>query len=297
MLELLKKIFPDSKTKVAALSIFSNTLLVIFKFIIGIMIGSISIISEAIHSALDLAAAVIAFISVKMSYQPPDEKHKFGHGKIENISGTIEALLIFAAAVWIIIEAVDKLIEGSYVEFPIYGILVMAISAVVNFFVSGVLMKTAKAADSVALEADALHLRTDVYTSIGVMIGLAILYITKIQIFDSIIAIIVALMIIKAAYDLIKKAFDPLTDAALPEDEENEIIKVIKKYKIEGKIIDYHKLRTRKAGADRHIDLHLVVKPDLEVQEAHKICDFIEREIKEKLSNCHVLIHVEPDSN
>ncbi len=157
------------KESAARLSVLSNSFLVVFKVIIGVAIGSVSIISEAIHSGVDLLAAVIAMFSVKTSSVPADERHPFGHGKIENISGFVEALLIFGAAFWIIFEALQKLNVPDVMENPQWGVGVMLFSAVMNFIVSQKLFQVGKEADSIALHADAWHLRTDVYTSAGVM--------------------------------------------------------------------------------------------------------------------------------
>jgi len=289
----IKNVIADEKQKVAALSIISNTSLVLLKLIAGIITGSVSIISEAIHSGLDLAAAIIAFIAVRVSSRPPDHRHRYGHGKFENISGTIEALLIFIAAIWIIFEAYEKIVTGAKVETIGIGIAVMAFATLVNWIISGALMRTARKTDSIALEADAMHLRTDVYTSLGVMVGLSVLYITKIQILDPLIAIAVALLIIKAAYDLTLKALVPLLDVALPADEEAEIDCAISKIHSEG-IVGFHQLRTRKAGSERYVDMHLVVARNLSISEVHNLCDRIENEIENCLPSVHVLVHAEP---
>ena len=282
----------NEKVSAASLSVISNTVLVILKVIVGLMMGSISVLSEAIHSGLDLIAALIAYFSVKQASKPADEIHKYGHGKIENVSGTVEALLIFAAAIYIIYEAVQKFSDRTHVEALGWGALVMAISALMNFMVSGRLMKVAKKHDSIALEADAWHLRTDVYTSLGVMVGIGLIYITGWQILDPFIAIFVAVLILKAAYKLTKDAFNPILDAKLPDEEEALILSVLANYSSD--FLEYHQLRTRKAGADRHIDLHLVVPRDKSIKEVHDLCDQIELEIERLLPNSHVLIHLEP---
>ena len=154
----------NTKVKVARLSLLSNTILIIMKLIVGLVTGSVSIISEAIHSTMDLLAAIIAFFSVRISDRPADDTHPYGHGKIENVSGVIEALLIFVASVWIIVEAVKKIITPGEIESVGIGFIVMFISAGINFIVSKKLYKVAKQEDSIALEADALHLKADVYT-------------------------------------------------------------------------------------------------------------------------------------
>ena len=271
------------------------------KVVVGLLSGSISILSEGIHSGIDLLAACIAFFAVKESSKPADERHAYGHGKIENISGTIEALLIFIAVIWIVWEAVQKIIRivaGESVEVGTMaldlGLLVMGCSALINVFVSSRLMKTAKKTDSVALEADALHLRTDVYTSAGVFVGLLLIRLTGWHVFDPIIALFVAVLILKAAYDLIKKAFFPLIDVSLPESEKKIITDILAQHA--DKFVEFHELRTRKAGAERFVDLHLVVPRNLSIAEVHDLCDVIEQEINAQLKETRVLIHAEPCS-
>lgn len=282
----------DVKTKAAWLSVLSNAVLMSGKFIVGFMIGSISVISEAIHSANDLLASFIALFAVQRSSKPPDKEHPYGHGKIENISGTIEALLIFVAALMIVKEAVEKILHGGEMMDTTWGIVVMGVSAGVNFLVSGYLLKVGRETDSVALEADGMHLKTDVLTSAGVFIGLILIKITGIKIIDPIAAMLVAVLIFKAAYDLTKKAFMPLIDTALDDDKLLAVQSILSEHSHD--FIEYHELRTRKAGRDSHIDLHLVISPDKSVQEAHELCDVIEEKIESCISHSHVLIHVEP---
>ncbi|MGE5422428.1 MAG: cation diffusion facilitator family transporter [Ignavibacteriales bacterium] len=278
--------------KAAWASVFSNTFLVTAKLIVGLAIGSVSVISEAIHSGNDLLASFIALFAVKTSSKPPDDVHPFGHGKIENISGTIEAILIFIAAMMIIKEAVDKLTHGGEMMTLGWGIAVMGLSAAMNLAVSTYLMKIAKQEGSIALEADAIHLRTDVYTSGGVFVGLILIKVTGFTIIDPIAAILVACMIIKAAYDLTRKAFRPLMDTALPQKEIAMVKAAVDSFR--DSYISYHDLRTRRAGRECHIDFHLVTSPDMSVQEVHDLCDQMELRINEDIPYCNVLIHVEP---
>ncbi|MCZ7382986.1 MAG: cation diffusion facilitator family transporter [Candidatus Methanoperedens sp.] len=281
-------------TSVARLSIYSNSLLLIMKLAVGILIGSISILSEALHSGIDLLAAVIANYSVKKAGQPADDEHKFGHGKFENVSGTVEAILIFVAAIIILYKSGEKILGNDGFEFELIGIgiVVMGISAIVNFYVSSRIMKVAKKAESIALEADAYHLTTDVYTSIGVFIGLILIKITNNPIFDPVMAIIVALIIIKASYDLTKRSVSGLMDMKLSDTEENIIKSIISEHYSE--FAEYHDLRTRMSGAERYVDLHLVVPKNQQVAEAHEFCDHLEKDIKEKIPNLSILIHIEP---
>lgn len=285
------------KQKTARLSVISNTGLVILKFIVGFAVGSVSIISEAIHSSMDLLAAVIAFFSVRKSSEPPDGAHAFGHGKFEDFSGLIEALLIFVAAALIIWEAVQKLLgENSGAEISedllIVGIGVMAVSALVNWFVSQRLMKVAKQSESIALESDAWHLRTDVYTSLGVCLGLVLIRLTGIIILDSIFAIGVAVVIIKAAYDLTRRSVADLIDQSLPEADENRIKKIICDHA--GDYAGFHDLKTRRSGPEIFINLHLVMPGNITLEQSHDLADHLEADLKVEYPRSDVTIHFEP---
>jgi len=280
----------NAKTKIARLSVVSNTLLIVMKLVVGIISGSVSIISEAIHSSMDLVAAVVAFFAVKFSDDPPDSMHPYGHGKVENISGVIEGLLILVAAVWIIVEAVKKLLgEPFELESIWLGSLVMLVSAIVNTIVSRKLYKVARETNSVALEADALHLKTDVYTSLGVAVGLGLIILTGVKWFDPVIAVLVALFIIKESYVLLKKAFWPLLDSSWGEVE----IEYLEK-KLNDMEVNYHNLRTRIAGNYRFIDVHVEIPEDESVGNAHQYCDRIEYELSKHYDNLTVTIHIEP---
>ena len=280
----------NAKVKVASLSVASNTLLIILKVVVGVLSGSVSIISEAIHSAMDLFASFVAYFSVKFSDIPPDPKHPYGHGKYENISGVVEAILILAAAAWIIVEAVRKLAgEPFELELIWLGTVVMLISAIVNSIVSYRLYKVARRTKSIALEADALHLKADVYTSLGVGAGLVLIILTGIKWFDPVVAIMVALLIIHESFALLKKAFSPLIDSAWGVDE----IKVLEK-KLQRLKVNYHGLKTRAAGNYRFIDIHVEIPEDVSVGDAHRYCDMIEGELSKSYENLTLNIHVEP---
>jgi cation diffusion facilitator family transporter len=284
------------KEKTARLSVISNTGLVLMKFIVGFSIGSVSIISEAIHSSMDLVAAVIAFFAVRKSAEPPDAHHEFGHGKFEDISGLIEALLIFIAAILIIWESLQKLLgESSELlkpELLIYGIAVMGISALVNWFVSQRLMKVAKLSDSIALESDAWHLRTDVFTSLGVFIGLIIIRLTGITLFDPLIAIGVAIVIMKAAYDLTRRSFSDLIDHSIPLADEQRIREIICDHA--SSYAGFHDLKTRRSGPEIFIEFHLVVPGTVSVLQSHDLSDHLESDLKIEFPRANITIHAEP---
>lgn len=282
----------EVKSKAALISILSNSLLTTLKLIVGLITNSVSILSEAIHSGIDLMASFIAFFSIRIANKPADKEHPFGHGKYENVSGTIEALLIFLASFWIIYESVKKLFAGGEMTGFGLGVIVMGISAVMNFFVSSHLYKVSKSEDSIALEADALHLRTDVYTSLGVLVGIVIIYFTKWFFIDPLIGIIVALFIMKEAFEITKRAFSPLVDASL----DNETEEAIKSILIEhsASFIEFNSLRTRKAGSEIHIDLQLIVPKKWSISKVNDVCSEIENNLKTKYSTCHCIINAKP---
>lgn len=281
----------NQKTNAARLSIFSNTGLIVLKLVVGMISGSVSVISEAIHSFMDLLASVIAYFSVRISDKPADDRHPYGHGKFENVSGVAEAMLIFIAAGWIIYEAVNKILAPSAVENIGIGFGVMIISGIVNFYISNRLYSVAKKTGSIALEADALHLKTDVYTSFGVAIGLALLWITGIHMLDPIIAIFVALLILKESFTLFIKAYAPLLDSTLPQEDVDKIVQIIQNHCSDS--MSFHNFRTRKAGNYRYVDFHLTLDGNISVKEAHAICDQIENDINSEFEQIEVNIHVE----
>jgi cation diffusion facilitator family transporter len=284
-----------TKARAAWFSIVSNSILIIFKLVVGLISGSIGIISEAVHSGSDLIAAIIAFYSVREAAKPADVKHSYGHEKVENVSGVVEGMLIFLAAVIIAYEAVQKLLHGLHIDHLWLAIGVMAVSAAANAGVSRFLYPIARKTESAALEADAAHLRTDVYTSLGVAGGLALVRITGKTFFDPLLAIVIALVIVHTAYKLMAVSTRVLLDETLPDDELAVIRATVKEHKGD-LIVGYHRLRTRQAGSKRHIDLHITVDEDLRVSEAHDIAEHIMADIHKRIPNAEVLVHVEPRS-
>lgn len=279
------------KEQTAWLSVISNTLLVFLKLIVGFYTGAVSIISEAAHSAVDLLAALIAFFAVRTSSKPPDDNHAYGHGKYENLSAAAEALLIVGAAIWIVYESVGKFNSTEKPAALEYGIVIMLLSVVVNYFVSEKLLKVSRETHSQALEADALHLRADIWTSVGVLVGLAIIKITGLYWLDPAIAILVAVVIFKAGIEMTQKSVSELTDTSLPEEEETIIKDILNK---NPDVITFHRLRTRRSGGYRLIDVHVILNKNMHLDKAHEISDLLENEIEGKLGLCDVVIHLEP---
>jgi cation diffusion facilitator family transporter len=287
------------KSAAAMLSVYSNTCLIAGKLVVGFLIGSISVISEAIHSGVDLVASFIALFGVRQSAKPADERHPFGHGKLENLSGTIEALLIFGAAGWIVWEAGNKFLDPHELKHPGWGVAIMLCSAVVNVLVSRRLFKVGRETESMALQADAWHLRTDVYTSLGVMFGLSAIWLgeavfpaTELRWLDPAAAIVVAVLIVRAAYRLTIESGRDLLDVSLPPEEEEAIEERIRQFYPQ--VRGYHGLRTRKSGSERFIELHIQVDAGMSVERAHCIADEITRSIKGYYADSNVTVHVEP---
>lgn len=279
------------KQQTARLSVLSNTLLVVLKLFVGIFTGAVSIVSEAAHSAVDLIAALVAYFAVRKSSQPPDSQHAYGHGKIENLSAAFEAVLIVVAALWIVYESVDKIRSPHAPEYLEYGLAVMALSVVVNYWVSSKLYQVARLTGSHALEADALHLKADIWTSAGVFVGLGIIKLTGLFWLDPVIAIAVAVIVFKAGFSMTMKSIYELTDVSLPEEEEEAIRAIVNSHPA---VIAFHQLRTRRSGSFRLIDMHLVLQKDMHLDKAHAVCDEIEASIKAQFAPCDVIIHLEP---
>lgn len=285
----------SEKKFAAGLSICSNALIILLKLVAGFVSGSISIISEAIHSLSDMLASVITFFSVVRSSEPADKSHPFGHGRYEDMSGFIEGLLIIFAGVYILFEAGKKLIFGLNPEFDsTLGIYVMLFAVVANFTVSSFLLKVAKKTDSISLYADAEHLRTDIYSSFGVMLGLIVIKVTGMKIFDPIIALLVALFIFKAGISITRTAANNLLDGSLPEDDVKLIAKTVRKYKDEG-VIKFKNIKSRKVAKYKNIEMTLIFPPEMTILECHNICDKIEADLEENLGNTVVFLHAEPD--
>ena len=283
-----------TRSSVVKLSLVVIIGLIAFKVTVGVITGSISVIAQAVDSFLDLLAIAITFFAVIIATKPADEKHPFGHGKVENIAAIAQAMLIFTAGGLIIYSAVRRIITGTTVELTEAGIGVMLVSIIVSVFLSRHLLKVSRATDSIVLEASARNIAADVYSAAGVLVGLVVIRFTGLSIIDPVIALLVALFILKVAYSVLRRSFGGLVDVSLPETEENIIKSAIMEHV--GELVDFHALRTRKAGRQRYIDLHLVMPKDMSVEEAHRMCDHLERDIKNKLKHASLTIHVEPCS-
>lgn len=285
-----------TKSGAAALSIASNALLIAIKLAAGAITGSIAILTEAIHSLIDLVASVVAFVSVRKADEPPDAEHPYGHEKVESLAATIEGLLILLGAAIIIYEATHRLVVGAQVETIGVGIAVMGFSVLANLIVSTVLSRQAKAYDSPALEGDAAHLRADALTSAGVVLGLGLVQITGNAAFDSITALAVAAAIVVAGVRIIRRSSGVLVDEALPDEEMDRIEAAIASARTP-EVAGYHKLRARRAGSRRYIDLHVQYRSGTSLERAHELAHAMRASIETDITRAEVLIHVEPETS
>jgi cation diffusion facilitator family transporter len=282
------------RSRAAAVSIASNTALIALKLVAGLVTGSVAIITEAIHSSVDLAASYIAFFSVRQAETPADASHRYGHEKFENVAAAAEGVLILVGSGVIVYAAIRSLIEGPELDSLGFGIGVVGFATVVNLVVSSWLYKQARETQSAALEGDAAHLRTDAYTSLGVLIGLALVQFTGAEWLDPVVAIAIAAAIVVTGLRIVARSWGVLVDEALPEPEQRAIQEAIEAFAGRG-IVGYHQLRTRRAGARRYVDLHVQFRSGTSLEDAHGTAHALRDEIDRRLpGGTDVLIHLEP---
>lgn len=285
----------DRKTRAAAFSIASNSLLIALKIVAGIVTGSVAIITEAAHSSIDLLASLIAFFSLRKAAEPADASHPYGHAKLENLAAAIEGMLILVGAGVIVYESIHRLAVGAHVDTLGLGIAVIGLSALSNFAVSTYLYKQARATDSPALAGDAAHLRTDAWTSVGVLVGLVLVAITGVDQLDAITALAVAGAIVAAGVRLVTSSSRVLVDEALPGEELDAIRSIM--FEHEGsEVIGFHALRARRAGSRRYVDMHVQFRDGTTLERAHQLTHQLQAAIRARLRDADVLIHLEPES-
>ncbi|HXW50636.1 MAG TPA: cation diffusion facilitator family transporter [Candidatus Acidoferrales bacterium] len=282
-----------ARARALRVPLVSNALLVLFKLGVWFISGSVSVLSEALHSGVDLVVTTFQLVSVRLAAKPADADHAYGHGKFENVGAGIEALFIIATAAVAVVAAIQRIRTPSPIAHINLGIAVMLLSAVVNFFVSRGLGRTARNEQSPALSAEAAQLGADVWTAVGVAVGLAVIHWTKFALIDPIISLMIAGLIVKSAYDVSARAFVDLTDGRLPPEQEARIRQVIERH--QSIFSGYHKLRTRRSGGGEFIDFHLQMAHDMPIGRAHELSDVIVADLKSELPRAHVLIHLEPD--
>lgn len=283
-----------AKRGAAILSIASNAILIVLKLVAGSLTGSVAILTEAMHSAIDLIASLVAYFSIRKAGEPADESHRYGHEKVENLASAVEGLLILVGSAVIVYEAVRRLASGAELEQVPLGIAVIALSIVVNLAVSARIARVARATGSPALEGDAAHLGADALTSGGVLAGLVLVQITGWTWVDPVVAIAVAAAIVVSGVRILDRSSRVLVDEALPAAEMDAIRETLLSFGPRG-VVGYHELRTRRAGARRHVDLHVQFRRGTTLEDAHAVAHELQDAIRARLEEADVLIHLEPE--
>lgn len=282
----------SSLTKFAWLSIFTAIVTISLKTTAYLLTGSVGLLSDALESLVNLAAAIIALMMLRIAEQPPDKEHGYGHSKAEYFASITEGLFIFIAAIAIILSAVDRIIHPKIIEQAFLGLGISIIASIINYVVSLKLLKVGKKHHSITLEADGHHLMTDVVTSVGVIIAVFLVSITGWQILDPLIAILVAINIIFTGSKLIKRSILGLLDSSIPKEELDIINNILKKYERRG--LKFHGLRTRQSAQRRFVDFHVLTPGNWSVRRGHDILEDIEKDIRDSIQMVTVSTHLEP---
>jgi cation diffusion facilitator family transporter len=292
---LIRTAAPDApRARPALLSIVSNTALILLKVVAGSITGSVAILTEAMHSAIDLVASLVAYVSIRKADVPADAEHPYGNEKMENLAAAIEGMLILVGSGVIVFEAVRRLINGGEVENLGFGIAVIAVSMVVNLIVSSYLYRRARETDSPALEGDAAHLRTDAATSAAVVVGLILVQVTGEESVDAVVALGVSLVILITGLRIIARSGRVLVDEGLPAAELGVISETVRTFGPQG-VAGFHKLRARRAGPRRHVDLHVQFRAGTTLEAAHRTAHALQDASAARVRNADVLIHLEPE--
>ena len=286
----------DKRARIVLFSACYNAFLLVAKLVSGLVTGSVGVLSEAVNSATDLVASLVALFAVRRSAVPPDETHHYGHGRFENLAGVFEGIVLVGVGAYVVYKALDGILYGVEVGFLGLGVGIMLFSAVANFFVSRWLIRKSRENDSRAIEAEGYNLRSDVWAEGGVAVGLVAAWATGWTVLDPVIALCMGGLILFTAFRLISGSTRVLLDESLPEGELEMIESAIEsEVENEDAVRGFHKLRARKSGPQRHVDFHLQLRAETTLGEAHKISDGLEERIRRSLPNTDVLIHLEDD--
>ncbi|MDP2090990.1 MAG: cation diffusion facilitator family transporter [Candidatus Gracilibacteria bacterium] len=274
-------------------SSFTAFLLLVIKFVVGLMSGSIAVLSSAIDSSLDLFVSLFNYFAIHNSEKDADVKFNYGRGKIEALAALFEGLVITGSGIYIFYEAVMKIINKETVSYLGISVLIMIVSVILTGLLVYFLEYVAKKTNNLVIKSDALHYKTDLYSNAGILFGLAVIYFTKFYIIDAIIGIGISIYIIYSAWELIHKGYVLLLDGALDDSEVQKIIEIIKSQK---QVNAFHELRTRQVGNIKYVEVHLVFTPEILLIDAHRIGDHIEYSIPKIDDKCEwiVMIHLDP---
>lgn len=284
------------KNSAARLSIFAAAFLIALKSGTGWITGSISVWASLLDSTMDIFASTINFFAVRAAARPPDEDHAYGHGKAESLAGLFQAFVITASGLYLIWEAIKRIIEPSQTSSELIGIGTMLVAVVVSFALVARLRKIANQTESPALAADAVHYVTDIYTNGGALLALVILYFTNWTLADPIISILISIYILTSAFNVAHESVDVLMDRRLPLEIDEQVADIVNRYKEEG-VYGFHDLRTRRSGSQKFIDLHLDVERTKSLEEAHHVSVNILRTIEAEIPRSYVQIHTDPAEN
>ncbi|GIV10025.1 MAG: cation transporter [Fimbriimonadales bacterium] len=280
-----------AKRRAAVLSLSYNLTAAGVKLVAALLTGSVSMLSEALHSATDVIASFFAYLGVRVGATPPDEQHPYGHGKVETLAGFGESMLLMLIVCYLLFEGVRRLIAGSALEHLEWGVAVMAVSTLSSLAIGQYVWRVGARTHSLALMSNGQHLMIDFWTSLGLLIALGVIHFTGWTFVDALLAIAIALWLFRGAWQLAHRAFHELIDHRLPQAELARIDQILRS---EPHLLNYHNLRTRRSGAMRYVDVHIVLPNDWSLQQAHAVADAIEREIKRELRPAEVTIHVDP---
>jgi cation diffusion facilitator family transporter len=283
---------PNSLKRYAWLSIAAALATILLKGIAWRLTDSVGLLSDAIESFVNLAGALMALNMLSLAARPADDSYAHGHGKAEYFSSAFEGFLILVAAVWIAAEALGRLLNARPIEAANLGLGVAVLATIVNFATARILLTVGRKSRSIALEADARHLLTDVWTSIGVIAGVALVWLTGWLWLDPTIALLVAANIVWTGWQLMRRAAAGLMDASLPRSELRQIEAILATYRQRG--LEFHALRTRQAGTRAFVTLHVLVPGAWTVQQGHDWSERIEADLRSALAGVHVTTHLEP---
>ncbi len=281
-----------SLKRYAWLSIAAALATIVLKAVAWLLTGSVGLLSDALESGVNLAGALMALAMLTLAAQPPDENHSHGHGKAEYFASGFEGVLILAAAIGIAVTAIERLLHPQPLEQVGVGLVVSVVASVINLLTARVLLAAGREHRSITLEADAHHLLTDVWTSVGVIVGVGAVALTGWLWLDPVLALLVAGNIVWTGWQLIRRSASGLMDEALPAEQQAAVVAVLERHRANG--IDFHALRTRQAGARCFVTLHVLVPGAWTVQRGHDLAEEIEAEIRGCLPHASVLTHLEP---
>ena len=269
--------------------------LIALKLTFGIITNSVSILASAVDSFLDLSASSVNYFSIRKSVKPADAEHRFGHGKAEGLAGLFQCFIIGVSSLYLIYLSLERIFDGGELSSLDIGIAVIGFSIVASLLLARYIQRVAKDTDSIALKADSLHFRVDVYANIGIVLGLIVIKATGAELIDPIISIALAGLILWTAKDIVVQSIDILMDRELPEQTVKDIEEVIFKYR--PSVRSYHKMRTRNAGSKKFIEFHLVLDHTLSFVRSHEIAEEIIMEIEARIPDSELTVHVDPDQH